>query len=193
MALTDRDLRKVINLKQSSMEFQGIPSKNGMVDGQIAIQKKSNSQLGIYRKKFGKLWKSYMSSDGNQFVEKNLNVTGRTKSRITAKDLIFEKGPELTIATDSGRGYITITHSYHQIDTESDASSDNLNTINGGSDGQILILRTSNSGRDVVLVHDDGNIFISDGGDHTLSTANGIIVLFRNGSNWYELFTVGHQ
>ena len=91
MALTDRDLRKVINLKQSSMEFQGIPSKNGMVDGQIAIQKKSNSQLGIYRKKFGKLWKSYMSSDGNQFVEKNLNVTGRTKSRITAKDLIFEK------------------------------------------------------------------------------------------------------
>lgn len=74
MALTDRDLRKVINLKQSSMEFQGIPSKNGMVDGQIAIQKKSNSQLGIYRKKFGKIWKSYMSSDGNQYVDKTLTT-----------------------------------------------------------------------------------------------------------------------
>ena len=34
MALTDRDLRKLINTKQESMEFQGIPSTNGMVDGQ---------------------------------------------------------------------------------------------------------------------------------------------------------------
>ena len=74
MALTDRDLRKVINLKQSSMEFQGIPSVHGMVEGQTAIQKKSNSQLAVYRKKFGKLWKSYMSSDGNQYVDKTLTT-----------------------------------------------------------------------------------------------------------------------
>ena len=108
-----------------------------MVDGQTAIQKKSNSQLAIYRKKFGKLWKSYMSSDGNQYVDKNLNVNGRTKSLITAKDLIFEEGPELTIDT----GTITITHSFHTVDTESDASSDNLDQILGGRNGQILILK----------------------------------------------------
>ena len=77
------------------------------------------------RKKFGKLWKSYMSSDGNQYVDKNLNVNGRTKSLITAKDLIFEQGPELTIDT----GKITITHSFHTVDTESDASSDNLEVM----------------------------------------------------------------
>ena len=82
MALTDRDIRKLINTKQESVEFQGIPSINSMVEGQTAIQKKSNSQLAIYRKKFGKLWKSYMSSDGNQYVDKNLNVNGRTKSLI---------------------------------------------------------------------------------------------------------------
>ena len=74
MALTDRDLRKLISTKQESMEFQGIPSTNGMVDGQTAIQKKSNSQLAIYRKKFGKIWKSYMSSDGNQYVDKTLTT-----------------------------------------------------------------------------------------------------------------------
>ena len=74
MALTDRDLRKLINTKQESMEFQGIPSTNGMVDGQTALQKKSNSQLAIYRKKFGKIWKSYMSSDGNQYVDKKLTT-----------------------------------------------------------------------------------------------------------------------
>ncbi len=74
MALTDRDMRKLINTKQSSIEFQGKPSIHGMLDGQVAIEKQSNSQLALYRKKYGKLWKSYMSSDGNQYVDKTLSV-----------------------------------------------------------------------------------------------------------------------
>ena len=74
MALTDRDFRKLINTKQSSVEFQGKPSLHGMVDGQVAIEKKSNSQLALYRKKYGKLWKMYMSSDGNQYVDKTLRT-----------------------------------------------------------------------------------------------------------------------
>jgi len=74
MALTDRDFRKLINTKQSSVEFQGKPSIHGMVDGQVAIEKKSNSQLALYRKKYGKLWKMYRSSDGNQYVDKTLRT-----------------------------------------------------------------------------------------------------------------------
>lgn len=50
MPLLDRDIRKLINTKQSSVEFQGKPSLNGMVDGQVAIEKKSNSQIALYRK-----------------------------------------------------------------------------------------------------------------------------------------------
>jgi hypothetical protein len=74
MALTDRDLRKLANTKQSSIEFHGKPSVHGMLDGQIAIEKQSNSQLALYRKKYGKLWKSYMSSDGNQYVDRILTT-----------------------------------------------------------------------------------------------------------------------
>mgnify|MGYP003147749045 CR=1 FL=1 len=74
MALTDRDLRKISNTKQNSIEFQGKPSVHNMVDGQIAIERKSNSQLALYRKKYGKLWKSYMSSDGNLYVDKALKA-----------------------------------------------------------------------------------------------------------------------
>ena len=74
MALTDRALRKLINTKQSSIEFDGIPSVNGMADGQVAIEKKSNSQLALYRKKYGKLWKMYMSSDGDQYVDRRLKT-----------------------------------------------------------------------------------------------------------------------
>ena len=74
MALTDRDMRRLENTKQNSIEFQGKPSIHGMVDGQVAIEKKSNSQLALYRKKYGKLWKMYMSSDGNQYVDGTLRT-----------------------------------------------------------------------------------------------------------------------
>lgn len=74
MAITDRDIRKLSNTKQNSIEFVGKPSLNGMLEGQIAIERKSNSQLALYRKKYGKLWKSYMSSDGNQHVDKSLKT-----------------------------------------------------------------------------------------------------------------------
>ena len=74
MALTDRDLRKLANTKQGSIEFQGKPSVHGMLDGQLAIEKQSNSQLALYRKKYGKLWKSYMSSNGDQYVDKTLTT-----------------------------------------------------------------------------------------------------------------------
>ena len=48
MPLTDRDFRKLVNTKQNSIEFLGKPSLHGMVDGQMAIEKKSNSQLALY-------------------------------------------------------------------------------------------------------------------------------------------------
>lgn len=74
MSLIKRNLRRLNNTKQSSIEFEGKPSLNNMVDGQVAIEKKSNSQLALYRKKYGKLWKTYMSSDGNEYVDKKLTT-----------------------------------------------------------------------------------------------------------------------
>ena len=185
MALTDRDLRNLINTKQDSVEFRGIPSVNGMVEGQTAIQKKSNNQLAIYRKKFGKLWKSYMSSDGNQYVDRNLNVIGRTKSRITAKDLVFDEGPELTIDT----GKITITHSFHTVDTESDASSDNLDQIIGGKNGQILILKPANAGRTVVVRSGIRNIYTSGDTSFSMDDGHDTSVLMNHDSDWYLILS----
>ena len=70
----DRQIRKLINSKQDVVEFSGIASKNSMKEGQTAIQKNNNGQLALYRKKFGKLWKSYMSYNGNQYVDRNMFV-----------------------------------------------------------------------------------------------------------------------
>ena len=72
--MSDREIRRLSNTKQNSIEFDGKPSVGSMLDGQIAIEKKSNSQLALYRKKNGKLFKVYMSSDGNQIVDKSLTT-----------------------------------------------------------------------------------------------------------------------
>jgi len=62
---------------------------------------------------------------------------------------------ELTIAG----GAITVTKSYHTVDTQGEAPADDLVTINGGTDGMMLIIRTVNSGRDITI-KDTGNILL---------------------------------
>jgi len=71
----------------------------------------------------------------------------------------------LTIAT----GAITVTGAFHSVDTEGAAASDDLDTINGGADGQKLVLRTVSSARDVVVTN-AGNIVTPLGTSITLST-----------------------
>lgn len=44
------------------------------------------------------------------------------------------------------------------IDTQGGAATDDLDTINGGKDGDIIILRTASSSRDVTIKHGTGNI-----------------------------------
>ena len=71
-----RDLRKLLNTKQDVIDFKGTPSTGGMAEGQIALSQSSGGQLAIHRKKYGKLWKSYMSYNGDQYVDRNLSVSG---------------------------------------------------------------------------------------------------------------------
>lgn len=86
----------------------------------------------------------------------------------------------LTLASDT----VTVTKSFHLIDTEASASTDNLATINGGSAGDILVFAAANSSRDVVVKHGTGNIKIDSEADVTLTTANMIIIAVYNGTNW---------
>tara|TARA_R100000655_G_scaffold109851_2_gene165930 strand:- start:452 stop:1018 length:567 start_codon:yes stop_codon:yes gene_type:complete len=185
MPLTERDIRKVINTKQSTVEFDGIPSPSSMIEGQVALHKKSNTLLALYRKKFGKLWKTYLSTNGDQVVDKNLEVKGKTKSRVTAKDLVFEKGPTLEIAN----GAITVTHSLHEVEVQGASGNDDLDTINGGVDGQILILRAFNGGRTVTIKHNEDNIFLPGGSDFDLDTGDDVVVCLKNQSDWFVIVT----
>jgi hypothetical protein len=97
-------------------------------------------------------------------------------------DVAFGAGSELTISS----GVVTVTHSYHIIDTESGTGSDNLDTINGGDvEGQILIIRAADTNHSVVAKDGSGNLKLS--GDFTMDNSEDILTLVYDGSNWLEL------
>jgi hypothetical protein len=89
----------------------------------------------------------------------------------------FRKGGD-TELTISG-GVVTVTKSYHSIDTQSDDPSDFLVTINGGLDGMELTIRANNSARSVVVESDDsGNLALDDDdGDFTMDNAQDTMTL----------------
>lgn len=89
---------------------------------------------------------------------------------------------ELTIAT----GVVTVSRSSHTIDTESDAATDDLVTINGGTTGQILILRAASSIRTVVVKDTADNIRLA-GGDMTLNHTEDTLTLFYANPDWLEI------
>ena len=92
------------------------------------------------------------------------------------------EGLKLTIAS----GVVTATHSRHSIDTESAGATDDLDTINGGKEGDILIINASDSTHTVVVKDATGNI--SCAGDFSMDHADDRIGLIHNGTNWIELF-----
>ena len=89
---------------------------------------------------------------------------------------------ELTIAT----GAVTVTGSYHNIDTEADGA-DDLATINGGTDGMRLVIRANNDGRTVVVKDGTGNIQCA--GDCTLDNTQDTMELIYDGTltAWLEI------
>jgi hypothetical protein len=60
---------------------------------------------------------------------------------------------ELTI----NAGVVTATQGFHTVDTESDAATDNLDTINGGAIGDMLVLSGANDAREVKITR-SGNV-----------------------------------
>lgn len=120
----------------------------------------------------------------NQMVLGSTSIT-ETQTRGRVKIGTFLNLPaatELTIAS----GVITATQSYHRIDTQSDGATDDLDTINGGTEGDILVIRAENGARDVVCKDATGNLQLA-GGDFTLNNVQDMLMLMYDGSNWCEI------
>jgi hypothetical protein len=72
------------------------------------------------------------------------------------------------------------------VDTESAGATDDLDTINGGKHGQLVIVRAANSSRTIVCKDGTGNLKLA--GDHSLdNTEDSITLLNVSGTTWIEL------
>lgn len=128
---------------------------------------------------------SVVASSGNTTVAGTLGVTGALTASagasITTGFLNIPSSGALTIAA----GAITVTGSRHTVDTEASAATDDLDTINGGTAGDILILSSVNSARDVTVKDGTGNLTLA--GDFLFSNVGDFMMLYRGATLWFEL------
>lgn len=90
----------------------------------------------------------------------------------------------LTVATDAA----TVTASYHALETEGAAGTDDCATLTAGAGvaaGFIVVLRAANVAHVVTLKDGTGNLLLS--GDARLGTTDATITLLYDGTNWREL------
>ena len=85
----------------------------------------------------------------------------------------FNASTVLTIAS----GVITRVQSFHRIETEGGAASDDLDTINGGAEGAVLFIRAATAAHVVTIKHNTGNIVNSHAADFRLAATNDLAIL----------------
>jgi len=71
------------------------------------------------------------------------------------------------------------------VETQDLAASDNLDTINGGQEGSLLILLANHDDRTVVVKDGTGNLHLS--ADFSLTNTKDTIMLVKVGSVWQEI------
>jgi hypothetical protein len=131
-------------------------------------------RIGELQKQAGSLRSQVLSVAGINTI-KDWTVSGV---------LVLELGDTLVLDT----GEITVTSSQHKIDTEGAAATDDLDTINGGVDGQILVLRTTDGGRDVDVKDGTGNIQLDAATDFSMtSVRHRIMLINQNDTTWVEI------
>lgn len=130
-----------------------------------------------------------ISANGSLIIGGTSTLTGAVtcSDDVTVSKFLKLSGSTATIAS----GAVTATTSFLQLDTEASAASDDLDTINGGEAGAILILRTTSSSRDVVVRHlggGTGNIRLNGAVDYTLpNTSSRLTLMYDSGlSLWVE-------
>jgi hypothetical protein len=66
-----------------------------------------------------------------------------------------------------------------------DGATDDLDTILGGIEGDLLLLRAANDARSIVIKDGTGNILMP--ADMTLDNTEDIELLYFDGTNWCEI------
>ena len=138
---------------------------------------------------YGSTYDSFLGSRGGGVavgvLANSLNVV--LAGSATVSNVLNLKPVAVTIAS----GAITRTASVHVVDTEGGAGTDDLHTISGGVEGDILVLYSSVAARDTTVKDQttlgSGNINLAGGADFSLSHPYDKLVLIFRAVQWDEL------
>ena len=109
---------------------------------------------------------------------KVLNVTAFVGDKLN----IGSAGAPLTVTSNA----ISITRSFHSLVASGTTAQRQLRTINGGLEGDILVLRLDATSPQPTII-DDNNGNIQSAGDFTLSNPKDLIAFLYDGTDWCEL------
>lgn len=158
--------------------------------GLVAFQgEDSASNITTYAAIYGEITDPVNGSEDGDIVVAGMKAGVLTTAATLGPDRnkfngFFSLGTA-TSQTISG-GVITATTTRTIVDTEAAAAADDLDTVNGGQDGDILILRATNAARVVTVKDGTGNLNLS--ADFALNTTRDRITLINNaGTAWFEL------
>lgn len=148
---------------------------NTMQVAVVALQTKVGVDSSAMVTSIDYILNTHVSSDGSDHTYIDQDITNGSSPVFGTTKLTAVS--ELTIAT----GAITKTQTLHRIDTEANAASDDLDTINSGSDGDFIVLRAENAARTVVLKDGTGNLDLWSG-DVELDDTDKYIILTYDGT-----------
>lgn len=183
-------------LKAAAIELTG--DTVGPWELELTVSDDTDSETGIYTLTDGAPGKDTLSRDSIESSTNGdaaVNWGSNTKTvRIcpSARSLAtlpgYAKESELTI---SG-GAVTARFALHSIDTESDAATDDLDSIATTylREGRELLIRAANAARTVVVkdaAGGAGQIHLADNADFSLDDTDKWLRLVRLGADWYEL------
>jgi len=111
-------------------------------------------------------------------------IAGRIRqlTRVIAACLSLGSPTTLTVAASA----VTVTKSFHKVDsTSGSGSTTNLTTINGGEQGNILVLMAANDAKTISLRDNTANLRLA--GNCNLDSIVDTITLMFDGAVWVEL------
>lgn len=95
--------------------------------------------------------------------------------------------PNIKTTATIAAGVITFVSNYMVIDTEASAATDDLDTINGGREGDRVVLRSNSSLRDITVKNGTGNINCTS--DRLLDNNADLIELVKSATNNWRLLS----
>jgi hypothetical protein len=173
----------VINADDLDAEFDQLVNESNSQDTRLTDIEDENLTLGGVKTFSDQA--VFSSGFKTDTISEVSSANGVVVDSLKIKDgsLILPTATELTIAS----GAITVTQGLHTVDTEGDAATDNLDTINGVAANQIVYLKTANAARDVVLTNGVGNVYTPNGTSVTLSSTNQGLAAMGDGTNVFLL------